>query len=82
MELPIDLIPDTNPPRFRWWQTSRNPANGEGVLQKCEGLLPPAIESAVAELIGVAKQLQRDLGTAAARIEAQAELLGKRAQRK
>ena len=56
MNLPIDLIREATPPRFRWRQVVTNPAGGSQVVEH-EGMLPPNIEGAVAALIGLAKQL-------------------------
>ena len=59
MTLPIDLIPGTRPPRFRWRQTVTTPA-GDRVVNY-EGVLPPAAEEAVAQLIALAKTQARRL---------------------
>lgn len=56
MNLPIDVVPNTNPPLFKWTQVVG------GVVQQCEGMLPPSCESAVAALVKVAKDaLSRNL---------------------
>ena len=55
MNLPIDVILGTNPPKFRWRQVVSAPT-GKHVVEH-EGLLPPAVEGAVADLVGIAKQL-------------------------
>ena len=54
MNLPIDLIPNTTPPRFRWRQVIDTPI-GKKTIEH-EGLLPPSVESAVAALVGITKQ--------------------------
>lgn len=46
MSLPIDVVPNTYPPRFRWTYQG----------QRMESNLMPSIERAVADLIGVAKR--------------------------
>lgn len=86
MKLPIDVIPGTRPPRFRWRQTVTSPAGGTQTVEH-EGMLPPALEGAIAELVAVAKTLvsqcdkleEINVGFAA-RIAAQSELLSKRAE--
>lgn len=58
MKLPIDVIPGTRPVLFRWRQLLDTP-----IGLKCinhEGPLSPTVESAVADLIGVAKQLEHE----------------------
>lgn len=59
MGLPIDLIPGTSPPRFRWRQTLTTPI-GTRVVDH-EGRLPLILEGAVLELIGIAKQRAKEL---------------------
>ena len=54
MNLPIDIISGTNPPKFRWRYTV-DTMNGI-VVQDCEGPLPLSVEKAVQLLIEVAKQ--------------------------
>lgn len=55
MNLPIDVIPNTTPPRFHWRQVVDTPIGKKTVEH--EGLLPPSLEPAVLDLIGIAKQL-------------------------
>lgn len=55
MVLPIDVVPGTNPPQFRWRQVVDTIA-GKRVVNH-EGALPPSVERAVETLIGVTKQL-------------------------
>lgn len=58
MKLPIDVVRGTNPVLFRWRQLLETP-----IGMKCinhEGPLSPTVESAVADLIGVAKQLEHE----------------------
>jgi hypothetical protein len=58
VKLPIDVIPDTDPPRFRWTQRV-DTLNGP-VDQECEGQLPVTVERAVADLIALVKKLEHD----------------------
>lgn len=50
MQLPIDLIPGSHPPKFRW-------SRAVPQIIPCEGNLPATCEKAVAELITLAKGL-------------------------
>ena len=66
--LPIDLMACTSTPRFRWMHrvdTLAGPSN-----QVCEGPLPPSVEGAVANLIRMAKDLQRENAELWERVEA------------
>ena len=54
-DLPIDIIPNTNPPQFRWTQLVET-MSGRQVVEYIE-TLPPTLEVAVQRLILVAKQL-------------------------
>lgn len=56
--LPIDVIPNTNPPRFRWRQTVQTPTGLRTVEN--EGILPPSVEGAVLVLITLAKRQQKE----------------------
>lgn len=54
-DLPIDVVPGTRPPRFRW-RVAVGTAGGHGQRAvECEGSLPAGVERAVLALIGVAK---------------------------
>jgi hypothetical protein len=84
--IPIDCIPDTVPPRFRWNQMVSTPG-GQQVVEQ-EGTLPPSVEVAVAELVSFAKRLMREnaglqgqVQGLADRVAAQSELLGKKAEK-
>lgn len=55
-QLPIDVIPGTNPPRFRW-RLKVDTIAGPKVVES-EGLVLPSIESALVELISMVKKLQ------------------------
>ena len=59
MNLPIDVVPDTRPPRFRWRQTVGTPVGPH--VADCEGSLPPSVEGAVADLITLAKQQAQEI---------------------
>lgn len=54
MNLPIDTVPNTNPPQFRWRQVVNTPIGDKTVDHV--GSLPPQCEVAVGSLIGIAKQ--------------------------
>ena len=55
MNLPIDIIPNTIPPKFRWRQVISTPIGKKTVEH--EGQLPPSVEGAIVALIGITKQL-------------------------
>lgn len=58
MDLPIDVVPGTSPPRFRWTYVIDTP-----VGKRCsteEGNLPPSMEKAVEALVMLAKRLLKD----------------------
>lgn len=55
MNLPIDRILNTTPPRFRWRQVIDTPIGKKTVEH--EGLVPPSMEMAVEALVMIAKQL-------------------------
>jgi len=59
MNLPIDVIPDTSPPRFRWRQTVSTPL-GDRVVDH-EGELPSTVEEAVIILIAITKQQAQEI---------------------
>lgn len=58
MELPITVVPGTNPPIFRWTQTTATPIGQRKVEH--EGSLPATIETELVHLIGITKQLMFD----------------------
>ena len=78
MNLPIDVISNTAPPRFRWRQRVGTPAGM--VVQNNEGMLPPSVEEAVLKLIEFTKELQRINVELVERIAAQSELLSRKAE--
>lgn len=53
MNLPIDLIPDTSPPKFRWRQVVKT--IGSIQVIEHEGHLTPSVEDAVVSLIHMLK---------------------------
>ena len=55
MNLTIDQIPNTDPPKFRWKRRISTPIGMQTL--DCEGMLPVAVETAVAQLIRDAKEL-------------------------
>ena len=52
MNLSIDVVPGTDPPRFRWKQMVQTPAGPYPV--DYEGVLPSSVEGAVRTLIATA----------------------------
>ncbi len=58
MKLPIDVVPNTNPPTFRWTQTVGT--LGADAVQDCEGMLPPSCERAVEAVIKIARTALED----------------------
>ncbi len=57
-DLPIDIVPQTNPPVFRWRQVV-DTFSGCHAVEHME-TLPPTIETALTALIVLTKQLLRD----------------------
>lgn len=85
MKLPIDIVPNSNPPLFKWQQTF-DPTGVRRVVD-CDGTLPVSVETAVKELILLAKQqqqeiigLRKQIELHADRIAAQSQLLSKSAE--
>lgn len=68
MKLPIDLVPGTNPPVFKWVQTVET--IGATAVQECEGMLPPSCERAVEALVTTAKELLKDNAMLMGQLEA------------
>ncbi len=58
MNLPITVVPGSNPPQFRWRQIVSTPV-GNQVIDH-ESNMPPTIEGALVALISIAKQLMYD----------------------
>ncbi len=61
MQLPIDIVPNTSPPIFRWGQVV-DTIGGKQVVYHQEAL-SPTVEVALTRLITVAKQLAMDNAT-------------------
>lgn len=55
MNMPIDVVPGSNPPIFRWRQTVET-VSGRTTVNH-EGTLAAPVESAIVALIKLAKQL-------------------------
>lgn len=68
MNLPIDIVPNTNPPKFKW-RNAVHTMNGTAT-QDCEGMLPPSCERAVEDLISVTKQALKDNAMLRGQVEA------------
>lgn len=86
VKLPIDVIPGSNPPRFRWRQTIDTPDGRRSVDH--EAGLPPTVEVAVVRLIGIAKQLMMEVAALQGqvqghcdRVAAQSEVITKQAEK-
>lgn len=58
MNLPIDLVPASRPPVFRWRQLVNSPIGPRSVEH--EGQLQASVEDAIISLIGIAKQLSKE----------------------
>ncbi len=61
MNLPIDHIQGTNPPKFKWKQTVVTLTGSH--TSECEGMVQITIEKALLELIGLAKQQEKEIET-------------------
>lgn len=86
LKLPIDVVPGSAPPKFRWRQTVDTLA-GRQVIDH-EATLPPTVEVAVVRLIGIAKQLMMENAALQGqvqghcdRIAAQSEVIVKQAEK-
>ena len=58
LKLPIDVVPGSSPPIFRWKHVVHTPWGMS--VQDCESSLPPSCEQAVADLIALVKRLQME----------------------
>lgn len=58
MDLPIDVVPGTTPPRFRWKQVVETFSERQVVDH--EGSLPPSVEGAVVQVIAMVKVLRAE----------------------
>lgn len=59
MNLPIELVPNTSPPLFRWTQIAQSIIGPRTV--ECQGSLPPGVEDAVIKLISIAKTYREEI---------------------
>ena len=57
-QLPISVVPGSNPPKFQWRQVVST-GNGKQIIEH-EGCLPPTVEGALVSLIGLSRQLMMD----------------------
>lgn len=85
MILPIEQIPNVIPPRFRWKQVVSTPIGTRTIEHEAE--LPPSLEGAVIQLIGLLRLQDHEIGQLkktnqefADRIAGQSELLSKHAE--
>lgn len=83
MKLPIELIPNTSPPRFKWKQLL---SDGRMVIH--EGSLPPNLEGAISRLIGMMEdriedviRLRKQIEGLCDRVVAQSEVIAKHAEK-
>jgi hypothetical protein len=58
MDLPIQKLPNTTPPKFEYHQTVGMPGTGEKRKIKCEGMVPSPIEEPLCQLIDIAIRLE------------------------
>lgn len=65
MKLPIDVVPGTDPPVFRWSYMG----------QDHEGQAPPAMERAVERVVTIAKQLLADNAALRGQVDGMTERL-------
>ncbi len=79
MFLPIDVLPNTSPPQFRWKQVITTPI-GDRVIEHC-GPLPPSMEDAITSLITLAKMLKQENAELKKQVEVHSELLSKNAEK-
>lgn len=77
--LPIDLIPNTSPPQFKWRQTVGTPIGDRTVDH--EGTLPPSVEGAVLALIVLAKQQEQEIVGLRRRNEGAYEVIAEQSNR-
>lgn len=69
MMLPIELVPNTDPPRFTWQQV----VDGRAIDHN--GLFPPTVECAVKDLILLARKLTAENAELRGKLAVQAEML-------
>ena len=87
MKLPIDVLPHTSPPVFRWIQSVESPVGTREI--EYEGLLLASAEQAVVDLITLAKQqaheieeLKKLLGASYDRVAKQSDALSKKSEKR
>lgn len=78
MDLPIDVVPNTNPPRFRWRQLVSSPIGMHNAQH--EGVLQPSVEQAVLSLIILARQQAAEIENLQRINAAQSEVITKKAE--
>lgn len=59
MNLPIDIIPNTLPQRFKWCRSVTTPIGEKSI--ECEGSMPASSEVAISLLISLAKQQEVEI---------------------
>lgn len=57
--LPIDIVPNTQPPRFQWRQKLKGVFGDETV--QFEGMIPPSMEGPIIELIALVKSQAKQI---------------------
>lgn len=67
-QLPIDQVPNTNPPLFKWKYIAETPIGKQVVDQ--EGVLPPTLEVPMQRMISMVKQLLMENAALQGRIKA------------
>lgn len=70
-DLPIDVIPGSSPPRFRWRHKVATPI-GEKAIE-CTGLMLPSIEASLCTLVAIAKERAARIAVLTASVKSQAE---------
>ena len=76
MILPIDVIPNSNPPRFKWYQLVDSPIGRK--LVDCQGSLQLGVSESVVALLRMVKELSAEnetLGKQVRQLAAHAELV-------
>lgn len=83
MKLPIDVVPNSRPMRFKWRQTITTPIGSYTINH--EGELPASVEEVVVLLIGLSKQLVSENAELKSKVDVltkQYDILTKRAETK
>lgn len=79
MELPIDIVPGTEPPKFKWRMKVDTIAGVH--TQVIEGRLQAGMDIAVAELIALTKRQDKEISTLKARLECASEVVAEQNKR-